>query len=248
MERTNLRTLGQLPEPIDLATLDLSFISLRLVLPAVRALLADEGQVIALVKPQFEAGRDAVPRGGIVREWATHRAVLLQFGEDATAAGFSPVAADLLADRRRGGQPRVPGRCSRVGGGRSRDGCRRWRRWRHRPYDGRGRMAGMKRKPATAAEQLSVFEDLAALPEPIHEPAPDTMRQIVSLRMPDALLERVEEVARGRGVSPSSLMRALIAAGLDRSYAAVTPDELAAELAALRKGIDEIATRLRASE
>jgi predicted transcriptional regulator len=109
-------------------------------------------------------------------------------------------------------------------------------------------MADMKRKPATAAEQLSVFEDLVALPEPIHEAAPDTMRQIVSLRMPDALLERVEEVARGRGVSPSSLMRALIAAGLDRSYAAVTPDELAAQLAALRKGIDEIATRLRASE
>jgi len=109
-------------------------------------------------------------------------------------------------------------------------------------------MAGMKRKPAEAAEQLSVFAELTTLPEPIHEPAPDTMRQIVSLRMPDALLERVEEVARGRGVSPSSLMRALIAAGLDRSYAAITPDELTAELAALRKGIDEIATRLRTSE
>jgi 23S rRNA (cytidine1920-2'-O)/16S rRNA (cytidine1409-2'-O)-methyltransferase len=92
MERTNLRTLGRLPEPIDLATLDLSFISLRLVLPAVRALLKDEGQVIALVKPQFEAGRDVVPRGGVVREWATHRAVLLQFGEDAASAGFSSVA------------------------------------------------------------------------------------------------------------------------------------------------------------
>ena len=92
MERTNLRTLERLPEPIDLATLDLSFISLRLVLPAVRALLAGEGQVIALVKPQFEAGRDAVPRGGVVREWATHRSVLLQFGEDAASAGFSPVA------------------------------------------------------------------------------------------------------------------------------------------------------------
>ena len=109
-------------------------------------------------------------------------------------------------------------------------------------------MASMKRKPAEADEQLSVFAELATLPEPIHEPAPDTMRQIVSLRMPDALLERVEEVARGRGVSPSSLMRALIAAGLDRSYAAITPDELTAELAALRKGIDEIATRLRTSE
>ena len=106
-------------------------------------------------------------------------------------------------------------------------------------------MPSMKRKPALPAEQLSVFEDLAALPKPIHEPTPDTMRQIVSLRMPDALLARVAEVARGRGVSPSSLMRALIAAGLDRSYAAVTPDELAAELAAMRKGIDEIAARLR---
>ena len=109
-------------------------------------------------------------------------------------------------------------------------------------------MAGVKRKVSTPAEQLSVFEDLAPVPVPIHEPAPDTMRQIVSLRMPDALLERVEEVARGRGVSPSSLMRALIAAGLDRSYAAVTPDELTAELAALRRGIDEIATRLRTGE
>lgn len=106
----------------------------------------------------------------------------------------------------------------------------------------------MKRKDAPPAEQLSVFEDLVSLPEPLHEPASDTMRQIVSLRMPDALLERVEEVARGRGVSPSSLMRALIAAGLDRSYAAVTPDELAAELASLRKGIDEIAARLRTGE
>jgi predicted transcriptional regulator len=109
-------------------------------------------------------------------------------------------------------------------------------------------MPSMKRKRATAGEQLSVFEELAPLPDPIHEPAPDTMRQIVSLRMPDALLERVAEVARGRNVSPSSLMRALIAAGLDRSYAAVTPDQLAAELAALRRGVDEIATRLRTGE
>ena len=109
-------------------------------------------------------------------------------------------------------------------------------------------MAVMKRKPVPAGEQLSVFAELATVPEPAHELAPDTMRQIVSLRMPDALLERVEEVARGRGVSPSSLMRALIAAGLDRSYAAVTPDELAAELAALRRGMDEIAARLRTGE
>lgn len=92
MERTNLRTLYELPEPIDLATLDLSFISLRLVLPAVRHLLTAGGRAIALVKPQFEAGREAVPRGGVVREPATHRAVLLQFGADAVGAGFAPAA------------------------------------------------------------------------------------------------------------------------------------------------------------
>jgi predicted transcriptional regulator len=109
-------------------------------------------------------------------------------------------------------------------------------------------MPAMKRNSAPAAEQMSVFKELAPLSPPIHQPAPDTMRQIVSMRMPDALLARVEEVARGRGVSPSSLMRALIAAGLDRSYAAITPDELTAELAALRKGIDEIAMRLRTGE
>jgi 23S rRNA (cytidine1920-2'-O)/16S rRNA (cytidine1409-2'-O)-methyltransferase len=92
MERTNLRTLRTLPEPIDLATLDLSFISLRLVLPAVHDLLADAGRVIALVKPQFEAGRDAVPRGGVVRDPATHRAVLLQVADDAAEAGMAATA------------------------------------------------------------------------------------------------------------------------------------------------------------
>jgi 23S rRNA (cytidine1920-2'-O)/16S rRNA (cytidine1409-2'-O)-methyltransferase len=92
MERTNLRALRGLPEPIDLATLDLSFISLRLVLPAVRGLLADAGRVVALVKPQFEAGRDAVPRGGVIRDTATHRAVLLAFAGHAQQAGFTPAA------------------------------------------------------------------------------------------------------------------------------------------------------------
>jgi 23S rRNA (cytidine1920-2'-O)/16S rRNA (cytidine1409-2'-O)-methyltransferase len=90
MERTNLRSLRELPEPIDLATLDLSFISLRLVLPSVHRLLTDAGRVIALVKPQFEAGREAVPRGGVVRDPAVHREVLLRFGEDAETAGFAP--------------------------------------------------------------------------------------------------------------------------------------------------------------
>jgi 23S rRNA (cytidine1920-2'-O)/16S rRNA (cytidine1409-2'-O)-methyltransferase len=91
MERTNLRDLRELPEPIDLATLDLSFISLRLVLPAVHDLLTDAGRVIALVKPQFEAGRESVPRGGVVRDPEVHRNVLLRFAEDAREAGFAPV-------------------------------------------------------------------------------------------------------------------------------------------------------------
>ena len=92
MERTNLRTLKRLPEPIDLATLDLSFISLGLVLAPVRGLLTGDGRAIALVKPQFEAGRAAVPRGGVVRDAETHRSVLLAFGEDARRMGFKPAA------------------------------------------------------------------------------------------------------------------------------------------------------------
>lgn len=104
-----------------------------------------------------------------------------------------------------------------------------------------------RRERTTRIEQLSVFEGLEAATVPIpHEPAADTMRQIVSLRMPDALMDRVEAAARSRGVSPSSLMRALIAAGLDRSYAAVVEPDVAAELSALRRRVDEIAERLRA--
>ncbi len=78
IERTNLRYLrgGDLPEQISLFTLDLSFISLRLVMPAVRALRAQQADVIALVKPQFEAGRAFVAKGGVVRDRAVHRRVL----------------------------------------------------------------------------------------------------------------------------------------------------------------------------
>jgi hypothetical protein len=101
-----------------------------------------------------------------------------------------------------------------------------------------------KRGTQPPGEQLSVgFEGLEVIAPPVHDPASDTMRQIVSLRMPDALLARVETAARARGVSPSSLMRALIAAGLDRSYAAVQ-DDLAGEIAALRRQVAEIAARM----
>ncbi len=76
LERTNARYLESLPEPVDLVSVDVSFISLRLILPAVRRWLKPGGQVVALVKPQFEAGRDQVGRGGVVRDPRVHRRVL----------------------------------------------------------------------------------------------------------------------------------------------------------------------------
>jgi len=102
MDRTNLRIVTSLPELVDLATLDLSFIALRLVLAPVRGLLARQGQVVALVKPQFEAGRSDVPRGGVVRDPAVHRRVLVQLAAEARQAGFT--AVNLVASPRTGRQ------------------------------------------------------------------------------------------------------------------------------------------------
>ncbi|OQB27738.1 MAG: Hemolysin A [Chloroflexi bacterium ADurb.Bin180] len=76
MERVNVRYLRELPEPLDLVTIDVSFISLRLALPPVLRLLKPAGQAIALIKPQFEAGRQQVGKGGVVRDAAVHRSVL----------------------------------------------------------------------------------------------------------------------------------------------------------------------------
>ena len=89
-ERCNARFLKpeDLGEPVDLATMDLSFISLGLVLPAVRDLLRPEGWVVALVKPQFEAGPARVGRGGVVRDPAVHREVLRKVVEAASELGF----------------------------------------------------------------------------------------------------------------------------------------------------------------
>ena len=113
----------------------------------------------------------------------------------------------------------------------------------------------MKRRGAAASrieqvEQLGIgFEGIEVVEPASAEPSPDTMRQIVSLRMPDQLLARVEEAAQARGVSPSSLMRAFIAAGLDRSYAAVRdPSDMAAELTELRHSIERLAQRLERGE
>ncbi len=76
MDRQNARYLERLPEPIDLIVIDVSFISLELILRVARSLLQPAGEIIALVKPQFEAGRRRVGRGGIVRDVETHRTVL----------------------------------------------------------------------------------------------------------------------------------------------------------------------------
>ena len=76
LDRTNLRHLQVLPEPVDLATLDLSFISLCLVLPPVSALLAPQGRIVALVKPQFEVGKGMVGKGGVVRDPTLHAEAL----------------------------------------------------------------------------------------------------------------------------------------------------------------------------
>lgn len=76
LERTNARHLETLPEPVDFVAIDVSFISLRLILPAVQRWLAPGASIVALIKPQFEAGREQVGKGGIVKEPAVHRQVL----------------------------------------------------------------------------------------------------------------------------------------------------------------------------
>jgi 23S rRNA (cytidine1920-2'-O)/16S rRNA (cytidine1409-2'-O)-methyltransferase len=77
MERTNARSLTQLPEPPDIAVVDVAFISLRLVLPPLFDLLKSQAPIVALVKPQFEAGRQHVHKGGVVRDPRVHRQVLV---------------------------------------------------------------------------------------------------------------------------------------------------------------------------
>jgi 23S rRNA (cytidine1920-2'-O)/16S rRNA (cytidine1409-2'-O)-methyltransferase len=89
-ERENARalTVEALGEPVDLVTGDLSFISLRLVLPAVKALLANGGEAVLLVKPQFEVGKGEVGKGGVVRDDAKRRGALDAIVDAARALGF----------------------------------------------------------------------------------------------------------------------------------------------------------------
>jgi len=75
---------------VALATIDVSFIGLGLVLPRVAELLAPEGQVIALIKPQFEVGKGQVGKGGVVRDPALHRAVIERVLREAAGMGLAP--------------------------------------------------------------------------------------------------------------------------------------------------------------
>ena len=91
MERTNIRyvTPEDLGEPLDLSVIDVSFISLKIVLPAIKALLKPTGQVLCLIKPQFEAGKEKVGKKGVVREPEIHKEVLDAFVETVTELGFT---------------------------------------------------------------------------------------------------------------------------------------------------------------
>jgi len=98
LEHVNARTLvaGQLPEDarrFDVVTIDVSFISLRVILPALPPLLGPDADVVALVKPQFEAGRDEVGKGGLVRDPAVHQRVVAEVRAEAGRLGLATIAS-----------------------------------------------------------------------------------------------------------------------------------------------------------
>lgn len=95
MEGVNARDLESLPEPVGMVTVDVSFISLRMVLPAASQVLTDDGSIVALFKPQFEAARDEVPRGGVIRDPLFRSTLIGRFTSWCTRNGFHIV--DLVA-------------------------------------------------------------------------------------------------------------------------------------------------------
>lgn len=97
LERTNARYLShkEIPDVLDFASIDVSFISLKLILPPLRQLMSEEGEVVALIKPQFEAGREKVGKKGVVRDPAVHLEVLRNFTQHAAEAGFTVKGIDF---------------------------------------------------------------------------------------------------------------------------------------------------------
>ena len=107
MERTNARHLkrGALPEEVDLVVIDASFIGLEKLLPAARALLKADGDILALVKPQFQVGQDKVGKGGVVRDPTLRRKATATVAADAEKLGFALVAqADCVITGPKGNQ------------------------------------------------------------------------------------------------------------------------------------------------
>jgi len=94
LERRNARQLERawLPAAADVVTIDVSFISLRLILPALPPVVAPGADIVALVKPQFEAGRDEVRKGGLVKDPAVHEAVIARVTESAASCGLARIA------------------------------------------------------------------------------------------------------------------------------------------------------------
>ena len=97
LERTNLRyvTEEQIPELLDIAVMDVSFISVKLVLPAVQRLLKPDADIVCLIKPQFEAGREEVGKKGVVRDSAVHKEVIRSVLGFAPGIGLTPVGLDF---------------------------------------------------------------------------------------------------------------------------------------------------------
>lgn len=97
MERTNIRYISPelIPEPLDICVMDLSFISVKLVLPAVCALLKDNAQLVCLIKPQFEAGREEVGKKGVVRDKAVHLSVIESVLSFAPTVGMTVMGLDF---------------------------------------------------------------------------------------------------------------------------------------------------------
>ena len=97
LERTNLRyvTDEQIPELMDIAVMDVSFISIKLVLPAVQRLLKDDADVVCLIKPQFEAGREEVGKKGVVRDIKVHEEVVHSILDFAPTIGLSIQGLDF---------------------------------------------------------------------------------------------------------------------------------------------------------
>lgn len=97
MERTNFRyvTHEQIPEEIDFASVDVSFISLKLIIPPMRELLKSGGKAVCLIKPQFEAGREKVGKNGVVRELSTHIEVVQMIHDFVLENGFSILNLDF---------------------------------------------------------------------------------------------------------------------------------------------------------